>query len=405
MKKLYVGRYDFAACMIFVVYALTSTVIPMCLVPLAVELGFPLDDGGMGLGGALQAARSIPMVVTLVVSGFVAGLWGKRMSLGWVLVIIAAGMCGCALAPTYAVLFVALCLAGFGEGIIEGLATPFVQDLHPTHSGRYMNLCHSFWGLGIVLLVLSAGLLLSLGVSWRLIVLATGLSSLVPALVLLWPNGGEKRLIDERMHWRDVCGKTRDILKVRRFWLFFLAMFFAGGAEFCLIFWSASFIQLEFAGTAWAAGAGMACFASGMFAGRFVPGLLVSQKNLKKLIVILALAGALVTLCIPWLTSQWTLFPVLFLAGLAMGPFWPSIQSDGAVRVKGDYTVMMILFSCSGVPGSAFFAAVLGVMGDWVGMRASFLLVPLCFLGVFVPMCYDMLSDSRDRQPSEMPLG
>ncbi len=88
----------------------------------------------------------------------------------------------------------------------------------------------------------------------------------------------------------------------------------------------------------------------------------------------------------------------LFLSGVAAGPFWPSIQSDGAIRVKGDYTMQMILYSCAGVPGCGFFTAAMGILGDKIGLRASFYLIPLCFFIVFLLMGYDWLTERREKR-------
>ncbi|MCC8116624.1 MAG: hypothetical protein LIP18_05650, partial [Planctomycetes bacterium] len=99
----------------------------------------------------------------------------------------------------------------------------------------------------------------------------------------------------------------------------------------------------------------------------------------------------------PWLQSLWPLFILLFLSGIVAGPFWPSIQTNGTTRIEGDYTMMMILFSCAGVPGCGVFTLLIGVFGDLVGLRMSFLLVPFCFLMVFLLMGKDALDHRRDR--------
>ncbi len=395
-RKMVFGRYDVGACMTFMSYAMCSLIIPMCLVPLATSLGFPLDDGGMSLGGALQMGRSVPMVLAMVLCGFAAGRWGKRRTMGISILFMAVGIMAASFAPVYGLLFAALVVAGLGEGVVEGLATPFIQGLHPKEPGRYLNVTHAFWSVGVIVAVLAAGFLLYNGVSWRILVFGAGLISLVPSLIFLLPD---RNLVEheERVHWRDIVDKSRDIVKLPRFWLFFVAMFFVGGGEFCLTFWCASFIQLEYGGNAWVAGAGTACFAAGMFVGRIASGLLIHQRNLKMLIVVLALGSGIVSLAFPLLQSIWVLFVLLFLAGVGAGPFWPSIQSDGAVRIKGDYTMMMILFSCAGVPGSGFFATLMGVVGDWVGLRASFYLVPMCFFIVFILMTYDMVTKKHER--------
>lgn len=402
MAKLRLGRYDFTICLTFGAYAMVSIIIPMVLVPLAASLDFPLDDGGMGRGGALQLGRSVPMVLSMLVCGFAAGIWGKRRSLGFATLLMSLGLIICALSPSYAILFTALALSGLGEGVVEGLATPFVQDLHPEEPGRYLNITHAFWSVGVVTLTLVAGYLLLQGVGWRSLVLAVGLLPLIPTVAFLWPNPA-MREYDQRdkTHWREVCHDTWEIMRQRRFWLFFATMFFAGGAEFCLTFWVASFIQLEYAGSALLAGAGTALFAAGMFIGRIGSGYLVSQNNLLKLVLWMSLAGVFLTLLLPLALTLAVLFPLLFLSGIATSTLWPSLQSIGALSVKGDNTMMMIMFSCSGVPGCGFFAALMGSMGDWLGLRLSFALVPACFLVLFLLLGYAYLTESREAQPGK----
>ena len=398
MSKLSFGRYDYATFMTFIAYAVCSIVIPMCLVPLAADLHFPLDGGGMAKGGALQLARSIPMVLSLVLCGFLAGRWGKRKSLGLSILLMAAGILIAAVTPLYGILFLALIATGLGEGVIEGLVTPFVQDLHPEQPGRYLNLSHSFWSVGVVVLVLAAGALLQIGVSWRIIVGAAGVLAIIPALLFLAPNHSASNPdhAEERLNWREVANNSRDIMRQRRFWLYFAAMFFAGGAEFCLTFWCASFIQLAYGGSAWAAGLGTAVFAAGMFCGRIGSAFFVRQEHLQRLIVVMAALGTLISLFLPFLNSVNWLYPLLFVAGISAGPFWPSIQSHGQMRTPGDITMMMVLFSCAGVPGCGFFTWLMGVLGDVVGLRMSFLMIPACFLVVVGLICWDWRAEVRE---------
>lgn len=398
MGKFTFGRYDYAVCLTFAAYAFCSIVIPMTLVPLAADLRFPLDEGGMSKGGALQLARSVPMIATLLLCGFAAARWGKRKTLGFSILLMASGIFICAAAPIYGVLFAALLLTGLGEGVIEGLATPFVQSLHEDEPGRYLNISHAFWSIGVVTLVLAAGALLYYGVSWRLIVGATAVVAVVPALFFLLPDhsAGNPDHGEKQAHWREVVNNSLHIMRHRRFWLYFAAMFFAGGAEFCLTFWCASFIQLAYGGSAWAAGLGTAVFAAGMVVGRIGSGLLVKQSHLQRLIVGMALLGTAVSLFLPFLSSLSALYPLLLVAGVAAGPFWPSIQSHGERRTPGDMTMMMVLFSCAGVPGCGFFTMLMGVLGDWVGLRLSFMLVPACFLIVVALVCYDWAAEARE---------
>ena len=282
-RKMKFGRYDYAAFSCFTGYACCSVVVPVVLIELARSLNFPLTDGGMGAGGALQLGRSIPMVFAMLFCGFAAGRWGKVPTLGVSILIMATGIMLASAAPVYGLLFLAVAIAGLGEGVIEGLATPVVQDLHEHEEpGRYINFAHSFWSIGVVVTVLAAGLLLSWGVSWRLILLLAGVLALVPALLFLLPSRGARHPDKpEKLHWTTVWGHATTLMKQPRFWLFFAAMVLAGGGEFCLTFWVSSFIRIDYAGSPWLGGLGTAVFAGGMIVGRMVSGFLVSQQRLR----------------------------------------------------------------------------------------------------------------------------
>ncbi len=391
-QKMKFGRYDFANFFCFGSYAACSVIVPVVLVALATDLDFPLAKGGMGAGGALQLGRSIPMVATLLLCGFAAGRFGKLRSLGGSILLMSIGIMLAAWSPGYLLLFAAIIIAGMGEGVVEGLATPIIQELHPREPGRYINFTHAFWSVGVVGATLAAGALLLWGVSWRWILTGCSLLTLVPALLYLLPTKSKMKQRDaaRRASTTAVFSHATDAMKRPRFWLFFLAMVLAGGGEYSLTFWTATLIQLEFNGSAWQAGLGTAIFAAGMIVGRVGPGMLLHQKRLPMLILGCALIGTLLGLLPPFLYNLSLLFTVLFLLGIVSGPFWPSLQSHCVNQLKdSDSTMLYILLSCAGVPGCGIFTWLLGVVGDWQGLRVSFYLVPICYGGIGILMLLD----------------
>ena len=126
-----------------------------------------------------------------------------------------AGVLLCALAPGYGVLLFALALAGLGEGVIEGLATPFVQDLHTDEPGRYINFAHSFWSIGVLVTVLLSGALITYGISWRVVIGAVALLGFFTALLLLLParKGHAYPERSERLHWQKVWAQALTIFR------------------------------------------------------------------------------------------------------------------------------------------------------------------------------------------------
>lgn len=400
-SKMVFGRYDYAAFAGFIAYAACSMAVPMVLVELGNGLGFPLEDGGQGAGGALQIGRSLMMVVSMLGCGFIAASWGKRISIGAAIALMGVGIILAALAPVYGVLFIALAAAGLGEGVIEGLATPVVQDLHENDEpGRYINFSHSFWSVGVVATSITVGLALYWQVSWRAIIMTIGVISLIPALMFLLPSKKYHFPTPKPTSWKRVGTDTLAILRQPRFWVYFAAMFFAGGGEFSLTFWSAPFIRLAYGDSAAASGIGTAIFSCGMIVSRMGSGILVPQRRLGALVITMAALGVALGVFPAFMTEIWQLFIVLFLLGIASGPFWPSIQSYAVEELKLDSTMIFVLLSCAGIPGCGVFTWLIGVLGDNFSMRAAILLVPACYLLVFLLIGSDVLTTAirRGRQ-------
>jgi fucose permease len=339
------------------------------------------------------------MVVSLLLCGFWAGRWGKRRTFGVAVLLMGLGMGLCALAPAYGFVFLALLVAGLGEGVIEGLSTPFVQDLHPDEPGRYINFSHAFWSIGVLVTVLFTGALLSQGVSWRLITGGVSVLALLPALLLLGPVRPEHaypeqpQTYDRAAVWRQM----QSIVRIPRFWRYFAAMFVAGGGEFCITFWCASYLQLHFAASAWIGGVGTACFAGGMVLGRTCAGYWLHQKHLKPLIVASALAGTAITLGLPLAASSGLFLLLLFLSGIATAPFWPSVQSHSADRIpEVDTTMLFILLACAGVPGCGVATWAMGWLGNQSGgLGHAFYLIPACYLLLALLIGSDGRKESR----------
>ena len=379
-RRLHFGRYDYGAFMSFFSYACASLVIAAALPTIAEDLGFSLEEGGTLKGGIMHFGRTSAMAITLVLCGFWAGRWGKRRTLGISVALIGIGIIVGAFAPVYIALLAGLVIAGLGEGILEGLATPFVNDLHPDEPGRYLNIAHGFWPIGSLATALGTGLLLYLGVSWRYVLAGIGGMTILASLVLLLPErkGHEYPEHPEVIPAAIVWGHVMSILRTPRAWLFFATMFVAGAAEFGPTFWIPSFIETVHGGSKFAGGAGLACLAGGMTLGRLGWGYLIKQHQLLRLVVLSALAGAVVTGFLPFLNPLWALFGTMFLAGIAMAPFWPSIQSHADHCLpRADSTMFFILLSCAGIAGCGVMTFAMGAIAKSVGsLRMTFLMVP-----------------------------
>lgn len=390
MRPLNLQRYDAAAFASLAAYAAGATAVPVAMVQMSADLGFALDAGGMGAAGGLALAKTLTVVVAMVGSAFLAARWGKRPTLSGAVLVMGLGTAAAACAPGYGLLLLAFCLAGLGEGGVEALTTPFVEALHPDAPGRYINLTHAFWSVGVGVAVLGTGAWLAAGGSWRVPLLVIAAAAVISAVLVLRPPAPGAAYPEAAAASTPGAGaaawrEARALAATGRFWFFFAAMAFAGGGEFGLTFWAASYIQLGVAGgdtaAAWRGGVGTACFAGGMFAARLGWGMMLGEDRLRGLILGSAAGGVAVTAVLPLAHGFGLLCVLLAAAGVATAPFWPSVQALAARRLgRDDPTVLFVLLSCAGVPGCGLVVGLMGWTGDRVGLQAAFFVVPACFL-------------------------
>ena len=385
MKKLHFGCYDYASFLIFIAYAVGSVVFPVVIPDLAKELNFPLESGGMGAAGALHAVRSGAMVVSMIISGFLAARFGLRSTILPGVILMSGAVAGAVVAPSYGFLLMIMIFAGLGEGILEALSTPFVQELHrDDEPGRYVTFSHGFWSVGVALATVGVGVLLSYNCSWRIALTIAALCGVPGIILLILPSRDAQIRLNsaKRQSAGEVICNSGQILKCGRFWFFVAAIFFAGGGEWCLTFWIPTFVRLAHGGSAFAAGVAMALFAFGMMLGRMFSGMWVAERFQFRLLMITGITTCVIGSLLPFAPDVFTVCVLVTLAGISVGPFWPNIQCLCVNELKMDSTLIYILLSCAGIPGCGIFSWLQGAVGDirWIGLRHSFFLMPLSIL-------------------------
>ena len=387
MKKVKLTLMDYSSCAYLAVYAASAVATPVCLVILSKELNLNLSEGG-----TIESVRALLLTLILLISGIAAARWGKPAVLTAGGILLTGGLIFYGLAPSFSLILLAMVFVGLGGGLLEALINPLIQDLHPRNSGAYLNIVNAFFSIGVLGTVLTVGELLTAQISWRYIFLGLGVLCLLVSLFFL---GSTIKTSREGMLPAKPVGNPLDhatqLLKNRRFWVFGLAMICGGGTESAYTFWSASYIQLTYDTGPRAGALGTAIFAAGMITGRIAGGL-VKQKHIYHQIMISALGGLLISFGFFYIRSLTGLFVLLFPAGLAVACFWPSLQSYGVDRIRGDSTMIFILLSVMGIPGFAVTSWLMGLIGDRMNLRISFALIPLYFGVLAAVMLFERFS-------------
>lgn len=398
MASLRFKPIDFAASLGMFVYASSIVATPIILIRIAEELSFTLAEGG-----GIEAVRAVFLLAILLASGAAAKRFGMGASLGAGAIVLGVGLFAYSLAPAYWVILVAIVLVGLGGGVLEALLNPLVQRAHPEDSGRYLNIVNAFFSVGVLVSVLVVGDLLTRGVSWRVLIAAIGgLAVACGVLIATIDRRSEEHRSAATAASADpgMWHHARAIVRERDFWLFAVAIFCGGGAEGAFTFWSASYVQIHFDELARAGAFATAAFAAGMVSGRLGFGRFVGQEGLRTLIIVSAVVGVAAS------TGAWAIgspvgfYAIVFVAGLSIACFWPSIQSHAAAVIPLDSTMLFILLSCAGIPGFGLTSWIMGIIAESRGLRASLLVIPALLALLAVVMAFSSRT-GRGEAPAE----
>ena len=363
----------------FMVFSTSSVITPICLPEISKTLSTSLSEGG-----GMESARTTIIMIVLLLSGILAQKWGKKPFLTSGQYLLTLGLLLASFANNYITLILSLMMMGIGGGVMEALLSPLVVDLHPDDSGRYMNVTHAFYPIGVMVSALLFGELLTRGVSWRWIFRLTAVEALVIAIllnILRFP----KPVTAEHSTGHMI----RKIVILPGFWLFAAAIFMGAGVESAFTFWSTSYVAAYLKDIPRAGALAVMIFAAMMAIGRFLTARFSHAVSLKMLMGASALLGLVVSTLLPLAGTLFWFYVLLALAGLAAACFWPTILAEAAACLKVDTTMLFVMLSCVGIAGFGFAPWLLGIIGDRSDLKAAFSVMPGFFVILFVVLFFE----------------
>jgi fucose permease len=320
------------------------------------------------------------MFAVLLGSIPLAAWMGKIRILRWGLWIIAAGMFLFTGIRSYISAVLIVTVFAFGQALIEALITPLVEDIHPEDDGTHLAFLHSFWPLGVIFGTLVFGESLSRGVNWRTLFLVLGVMNILVGA--LYPRRSRAGLKVSRADFSH----AGEIFSEKLFWVMGMALFFAGAAEGGFTFWTASYIQIEYGTMARSGALGTAFFAVGMAAGRLLTSRIAARLGLKRILVFSTSMALLGGLGLYLVTNLITFYVFMGYMGFCIAPSWPGIQTHAVRRLNADPTMVMVFLSCFGIVGFSLANFIMGVIGDHLGLRTSFLVAPVALVALLLLM-------------------
>jgi fucose permease len=168
------------------------------------------------------------------------------------------------------------------------------------------------------------------------------------------------------------------------FWLLWLALVLSVSVEFCMVFWSADYLENALGMPQVAAAQSVSLFLAGMIVGRLAASRLVGRFTPRLVVSVSALvAGA--GFLVYWRATRIPLgLGGLFIAGLGVASLYPLIMSLALAASGGDSVRASAYTTLASGTAILSLPLVLGRLADGLGIRLAYAVVALLLVGVFV---------------------
>jgi fucose permease len=335
----------------------TSLLVPSLIRSL--EHDFAQTDAGIGV---FFFVNSVAYVAGSMSGGLLTERFGRRPVLTLSVLLIALGLAGIAIVPSW---FLVLALGvpfGFGSGAIDGGANGLILDLYPTGRGRALNLLHTFFSLGALASPLVVGRLVEAGIAWQSIVIGTALVALPLAAVIALaalPSG---------RHAHAPRGDGARLGLALPLVALAIAIACYVGSEVGVSNWLVRFLET--------ASVGLATSALALFWGCLALSRIISAKvgdrfdhaRFAATAALIAAIALLAAVVVPSLPVSIILFGVV---GFAFGPVYPLIMAVGGDRFPGRLAAVSGFLSGVAVVGAIAYPPVMGFVSVGIGLGAA----------------------------------
>lgn len=362
----------FAACLAIFVYGMVASMVGTINPALAAK--FQLDNVQTSY---LALAQGIGLVVASVSVGPLMDRRGKKVGLVLGLTFVAAAMLTLGAASGFAVILVAMIVMGIGGGIVITGANALGSDVSESRRASVLNFLNVFVGLGGFATPFVAGNLLG-GDAVRVAYAAAALTivALLVHLVLRIP----------RPVMAGISRKSSAVFRQPMLYLLGSATFLYTACEFGVWNWLVKYLLTRGVEATTAFNVLSLGFALGLLSGRVAVTPILIKVPPATVTVSASILMALTTWAMLHVSDVTLLGAVVFLAGVAMAPVFPTtIAIVGDVFKEGSATAIGFTITC-GFSGLVVSSPLIGWLSgpDPSGLGRGLLLLPAFSIALLV---------------------
>ncbi len=354
----------FAACLAIFVYGMVASMVGTINPALAAK--FQLNNVQTSY---LALAQGIGLVVASVSVGPLMDRQGKKVGLVLGLMLVAAAMLALATASGFAVILVAMIVMGMGGGIIITGANALGSDVSESRRASVLNFLNIFVGLGGLATPFVAGNLLA-GDAVRVAYAAAALT-MVTLLVHL-------ALRIPRPVTSGIPQKSSAVFRQPVLYLLGSATFLYTACEFGVWNWLVKYLMTRGVDATTALNVLSLGFALGLLLGRVAVTPILIKVPPATVTVTASVLMALTTFAMLQVSDVTLLGVVVFLAGVAMAPVFPTtVAIVGDLFKEGSATAIGFTITC-GFSGLVVSSPLIGWLAgpDPSGLGRGLLLLP-----------------------------
>ncbi|QQS49232.1 MAG: MFS transporter [Acidobacteriota bacterium] len=135
------------------------------------------DPGVMGYFDPTQPKADYAWLSTMAFFGFAGSILvaspmldalGMRNLLYLAFGLHIVGVIGFIAAPGYQVMYLAMLLAGFGNGLVEAVINPLIATMYPEEKTHKLNVLHAWWPGGLIIGGLLGFFMKKMGLGWQI---------------------------------------------------------------------------------------------------------------------------------------------------------------------------------------------------------------------------------------------
>jgi len=337
--------------------------------------------------------------------GLLTERFGRREVLAIAGVVMGLGLAGQALAPAWIVFLAAGVPIGWAAGAIDGGINGLFLALYPRSRGGALNMLHLFFALGALTAPFLVGQLVSAGLSWQVLMIATAAVAIGLGLLLARTQMPSGQIRQARVGGQSIARPRGGESRPGAAWPFAALAIAIGcyvASEVGISNWLVRFLSAAPLATATAS---LSLFWAGLTLGRLLSSLVADRLHpvaFAATTVGLAAIALIAAVLVPVLPLAIALFT---LGGFFFGPVFPMIMVVGGTLYPHRLAAVSGGLTTAAVAGSVLYPPVMGLLSDRVGLGAGMIGAGALAAASAVALVVASVAARRMPIPSAAPAG